>query len=187
MGAYSELTSTIFGAVESEGRLHNCVAFTSPLPEEGVSYVVQSIAKNLAAKTQRRVVIVDASAFHDLERTDANQILRQCTKTGIDNLLLLSAAEGVGRSSSERPMRITGWHSTPQIRQAYLKKLCCNFDYVIIECPALSASSDVKALAPIVDGVAVVVSRNRTRLRKVQTSQHVIESLGGKFLGYILR
>ena len=154
METYSELISTIFEAVDNEGRLHNrAIALTSHLPEEGVSHVVQSLAKNLAAKTQKRVIIVDASAFHDLEPTDANQILRQCTKTGIDNLLILSAAERSERGSSEKPKRITGWHSTPQIRQAYLKKLCWNFDYVIIDCPALSASSDVKALAPIVDGV----------------------------------
>lgn len=187
MSAYSELISTLFEGVPSEGK-HNCaVAFTSALPEEDVSFVVHALAKTLAARTQKRVVIVDASAFHDLEPTDASQILRQCTKTGIDNLLILSATERAGRTSSEKPMRITGWHSTPQIRQAYLKKLCRNFDYVIIDCPALSASSDVKSLAPIVDGVAVVVGANRKRLRKAQTSQHAIESLGGKFLGYILR
>lgn len=188
MGAYSELISSIFETVESDGRLHNCaVALTSPSSDEGVSYVVQALAKDLATRTQKRVVIVDARAFHDLEPTDANHILRQCTKTGIDNLLILSATERAGRGSSERPRRISGWHSTPQIRQAYLKKLCRNFDYVIIDCPALSASSDVKSLAPIVDGVAVVVGANRKRIRKSQTSQQTIESLGGKFLGYILR
>lgn len=186
MGGYSELISTIFEAANGEGRLHNrAVAFTSALPDESVSYVVQAFAKSLATKTRKRVVIVNAGAFHDLHQADTSQVLRECAPTGIDNLLILSAAEPAERRPSERPPRIIGWHSTPQIRQAYLKTLCENFDYVIIDCPALSASSDVRALAPIVDGVAVVVEANRKRRRKGPTSQTVIENLGGKFLGYI--
>lgn len=188
MGSYADLISTIFDAVDAERRLHNrAVAFTSAQPDEGVSDVVQVFAKNLAAKTKKRVVIVDASAFHDLQPTDANHVLRQCAPTGIDNLLILSAAERAEGASSEKLERIAGWHSTPQVRQAYLKSLCGNFDYVLIQCPALSESSDVKALAPIVDGVVVVVGTNRKRRRRVQPSQPLIENLGGKFLGYILK
>ena len=187
MGAYSELISTIFEVVNTEGELHNrVVAFTSASREADVSSVVQSFARNLAAQTKKRVVIVDARAFHDLEPADANKVLRQCTPTGLDNLLILSAAERARRDSSKTPMRITGWHSTPQIRQAYLKTLCGNFDYVIIDCPAFSASSDVKALAPNIHGVVVVVEANRKRVRRAHTSQEVVESSGGKFLGYLL-
>jgi Mrp family chromosome partitioning ATPase len=187
VGAYSQLINTIFEAGDSECKLRNrVVAFTSALPEEDVSNVVQSFARNLAANTKKRVVIVDASAFHDLEPADANNVLRQCAQTDIDNLLILPPAERGGRVSKERPMRIAGWHSSPQIRDAYLNTLRGNFDYVIIDCPALAASSDVKALAPNIDGVVVVVEAKRTRVRQVHTSQHAVECSGGKFLGYIL-
>ena len=187
MGAYSELISTIFG-VDTERRSHNrAVAFTSALPDEGVNPIIEAFAENLAARRQKRVVIVEASAFHDLQPTDANQVLKQCIHTDIDNLLILSNAERAEDASSEKQERIAGWHSTPQVRQAYLKSLCANFDYVLIECPALSESSDVKALAPIIDGVVVVIGANGKRRRRVQPSQHLIESLGGKFLGYILK
>ena len=187
MGAYYELINTIFEAGDSEGRLHNrVVAFTSVSPEVDVSSVLQSFAKNLVDKTKKRVVIVDARAFHDLEPADSKNVLRQCAPTGIDNLLILSAAGRGRRVATERPMRIAGWHSSPQIRQTYLQSLRSNFDYVIIDCPALSASSDVKALAPNIHGVVVVVDAPRTRVRRIHTSQHVVESAGGKFLGYIL-
>jgi Mrp family chromosome partitioning ATPase len=186
VGAYSEIISTIFKALDSEGRLHNrAVAFTSALPEADVSYVVQSFAKDLAANTHKRVLIVDARAFHDLQATDVHQVVRQCAQTDMDNVMILSAVEGTGRGPSITP-KLTGWHSSPQIQQAYLKTLLWNFDYVIVDCPALSSSSDVKALAPILDGVAVVVEAKRRRVRRIQTSQHVVESFGGKFLGYIL-
>ncbi len=187
MGAYSELINTIFESGDSDGKLHNrVVAFTSALPEEDVSHVVQSFAKNLAAKTKKRVVIVDARAFHDLDPADSKNVLRQCVRTDIDNVLILSAAGGGGRVSTGRPMRIAGWHSSPQLRQAYLKTLRGNFDYVIIDCPALSAAADVKALAPNIHGVVVVVEAKRKRVRQIHTSQHIVEGSGGKFLGYIL-
>ena len=187
MGAYSELISTIFEAGASEGQLHNrVVAFTSALHEEDVSSVVQSFAKNLAAKTKKRVVIVDARALHDLEPADANNVVQQCAQTDIDNLLTLSTTGCGGHASTEPARRIVGWHSSPQIRQTYLKTLQGNFDYVIIDCPALSASSDVKALAPDIHGVVVVVEAKRKRVRRAHTLQHVVECFGGKFLGYIL-
>jgi Mrp family chromosome partitioning ATPase len=187
VGVYSELINTIFEAGDSEGQLHNrVVAFTSALPEEDVSNVVQSFAKNLAAETKKRVIIVDARAFHDLDPADSKNVLRECAPTEIENVLILSAAERGGRVSTEAPGRIAGWHSIPQLRQAYLKTLCGNFDYVIIDCPALSASADVKALAPNIHGVVVVVEPKRKRRRQAHTSQDVIERSGGKFLGYIL-
>ena len=187
MGAYSELINTVFEVGDCEDKLHNrVVAFTSALHEEDVSSVVQSFAKNLAAETKKRVVIVDARALHDLEPADANNVLQQCSQTDIDNLLTLSATGRAGHVSTELPRRIAGWHSSPQIRQTYLKTLRENFDYVIVDCPALSASSDVKALAPDIHGVVVVVEAKRKRVRRAHTLQHVIECFGGKFLGYIL-
>jgi len=187
VGAYSALIKTIFEAVNSEGSPHHrAVAFTSALPEAHASFVVQSFARELASQTGKRVVVVDASAFHDLQVTDSQQVLRQCKQTSIDNLLTLPALEPSETVSAEAPQRIFGWHSTPQIRQTYLNTLRRNFDYIIIDCPALSASSDVKALAPIIDGVAVVVGSKRKRVRKAETTQDVVATLGGKFLGYIL-
>jgi len=187
VGVHSELINILFEAGGSEGNLHNrVVAFTSASLEADVSYVVQSFAKNLAATTRKRVVIVDARALHDLEPADANSVLQQCAQTDIDNLLTLSATGRGGHVSTEPPRRIAGWHSSPQIRQTYLKTLRGNFDYVIIDCPALSASSDVKALAPDIHGVVVVVEAKRKRVRRTHTLQHVVECLGGKFLGYIL-
>jgi len=187
VSVHSELINILFEAGDSEGTVHNrVVAFTSALPEADVSYVVQSFARNLAAKTKKRVVIVDARAFHDLDPADSKNILRQCAETDIDNVLILSETGRGGAASTEGPGRIAGWHSSPQLRQAYLKSLRGNFDYVIIDCPALCATSDVKALAPNIHGVVVVVEPKRKRVRRRHTSQHVVESAGGKFLGYIL-
>jgi Mrp family chromosome partitioning ATPase len=187
VSAYLDIISSIFDA--SEGESKNCnriLAFTSSTPEAGVTYVVGTFAEKLASATNLNVLIVDARALHDLHQRDVSQALRHCAPTLIDNLKFLPALETVEQSSGEKTERLTGWHSNPQIRQAYLNRLSQHFDYVVIDCPAMSASSDLNALASMIDGVVVVVDANRTVYLNRQGSQELVESAGGKVLGYIL-
>ena len=187
MSAYLEIISSIFEASEAESKNRNHIlAFTSSTPEAGVTYVVGTFAEKLASATNLTVLIVDARALHDLHQEDVSQALRHCAPTLIDNLKFLPALETVEQGSGEKTARLTGWHSSPQIRQAYLNKLSQHFDCVIIDCPAMSASADVNSLASMIDGVVVVVDANRTVYLTGQRSQEVVESAGGKVLGYIL-
>ena len=131
MGAYPEIIHTMFEAGSSEGKLHNrVVAFTSAVPEEDVSYVVQAFAKKVATTTKKRVVIVDARAFHDLALSDSKNVLRQCAHTEIDNVLILSAVDVAG-AFRRKPYANRRLAFEPQIQQAFLKTLRLNFDYVI--------------------------------------------------------
>ena len=187
MSAYLEIISSLFDASEAESKNRNRIlAFTSSTPEAGVTYVVGTFAEKLASATNLTVLIVDARALHDLHQKDVSQALRHCAPTLIDNLKFLPAIETVEQSSGKKTERLTGWHSSPQIRQAYLNRLSQHFDYVIIDCPAISASSDVGALSSMIDGIVVVVDANRTVYLKGQGSQEVVENVGGKILGYIL-
>ena len=187
MSDYLEIISSIFDASEGESKNPNRIlAFTSSTPEAGVTYVVGTFAEKLAIATNLTVLIVDARALHDLHQSDIGQALEHCAPTLIDNLKFLPAMETVEQSSGERTERLTGWHSSPQIRQAYLNRLSQHFDYVVIDCPAISASSDVSALASMIDGVVVVVDANRTIFVKGHASQEVVENVERKILGYIL-
>lgn len=187
MSAYLEIISSLFEASESESKASNrIVAFTSSIPEVGVTYVVGTFAEVLASATKLSVLIVDARALHDLHQKDVSQALQHCAPTLMDNLKFLPAVETVEQSCGEKTSRLTGWHSSPQIRQAYLNRLLQHFDYVIIDCPAMSASSDMNALASLIDGVMVVVDANQTVYLNWQGSQELVESAGGKVLGYIL-
>lgn len=188
MGAYLELIRTVFEAVDGEGKIRNrVVGFTSAAPEEGVSYVVNTFARELAMQTHKRVVVVDARALQSIHLAEANQISRHCSETPIDNLLVLSTPEPAsGLAAHSGPTRVSAWLSNPEYRKACLKALRWNFDYVVIDCPSLALSSEATTLAPMVDGMAIVVEANRTRSRQIQRAQQVVEGAGGKFLGFIL-
>jgi protein-tyrosine kinase len=188
VGFYLEFIRTVFQAVSPEGKLQNrTVAFTSATSGEGVSYVVNSIARELATQTQNRVLVVSAEALEDLLLADPNQIPEYCEETEIDNLLTIKApidapAVSVGRGQS----RASEWDTSAEFRKDCLRALRWNFDYVLVDCPALGVSSQATTLAPIVDGVAVVVQAGQTRRDQIRRSQQAIEATGGNFLGFVL-
>jgi hypothetical protein len=78
------------------------------------------------------------------------------------------------------------WGTSWQYRDAYLAQLRERFSYVLIDCPSLKESTEVLALAPLVDGVLLVVEANRTQKTQVAYLESTIESAGGKILGHLL-
>lgn len=188
MGFYLELIRTVFQAVNSQGKLRNrLVVFTSATPNEGVSYVANLIAKELAVQTQRRVLYVEAAALQNLYLADPSHISRHCEETEIDNLLTLTVTEPVPTVAVAGSSRGAGdWDSSVQYRSACLDALRWNFDYILIDCPSPATSSAATMLAPLVDGVSVVVKAGQTRRGQIQRCQQTIEAAGGNFLGFIL-
>ena len=187
-GFYLELIRTVFQAVDEQGKLRNrVVAITSATRGEGVSHVVRLLAEELAAQTQNRVLRVEAAALQNIQVTDPSQVSRLCQETEIDNLLTLSLVESaltarvVGGSR-----RASDWESTPEYRAECLKALRWNFDYVLIDCPSPAASSEVTTLAPLAEGVCIVVMAAQTRRGQIQHCQQTIENANGNFLGFIL-
>jgi hypothetical protein len=190
-GFYLEMIRTVFLAADAEGKLKNrVVLFTSTTPGEGVSYVVDLVAKELAAQTQKRVLRVDAGVFQSLDLPDPKLMARRCEETDIENLLTLSVAQlsagkpavaavGAGNAAGD-------WDSLPEYRAECLKALRWNFDYILIDCPSPAIASDATTLAPIVDGVSIVVKAGHTRRGQIQRAQKMIEAAGGEFLGFVL-
>lgn len=186
-GFYLELIRTVFQAVDDQGKLRNrVVVFTSATPGEGVSHVVNILAQELAAQTQNRVLRVEATALQNLQLVSPNQISRHCEETHIENLLTLSVARSTSKVAVGGSGKASDWESAPEYRAECLKALRWNFDYVLIDCPSPAVSSDATTLAPLVDGVSVVVKAAQTRRGQIQRCQQLIESAGGNFLGFIL-
>lgn len=187
-GFYLELIRTVFQAVDDQGKLRNrVVAFTSATPGEGVTHVVNILAEELAAQTQNRVLRVEASALENLHIVDPNQIAGLCEETEIHNLLTLSVPPATSHMAVVGGVqKASDWESGPEYRAECLKALRWNFDYVLIDCASLAVSSQASSLAPLVDGVSVVVKAAQTRRGQIQRCQQMIEGGGGSFLGFIL-
>lgn len=186
MEFYSELIRTVFQSLDDEGRLRNrIVAFTASTPGAGVSYVVNTLAKEIATLTQKRVLAVDSEGLRSIRVADPMLIAQQCSETQIDNLLTMPAGADVF-VDYRGPLPSSSWQNDPEHRLSCIKALRWNFDYVLIDCPSLQVSSDAATLAPIVDGIAVVVEAGQTRRDQIHRTKKVIEQVDGKFLGFVL-
>jgi hypothetical protein len=182
---FLELIRKVFETVDDKGKLCNrVVAFTSTGPREGVTYVVNSVAKELATQTQKSVVAVDAVRLARVFVAEPAHVPQYSSETQLPSLFTFPSKDSdVGLRESTAGGK---WHSDPAYRAACLKALRWNFDYVVIDCPSLATSADALTLAPIVDGVVIVVEAGQTRNGQIQRAQHAIENSGGEFFGFIL-
>ncbi len=161
------------------------VAFTSPVPRTGVSYVVKSLATELARHSEKRILVVNLAR---LQQFGAAQSLHQ-QRGEFGNLWLLEddeAEESPSLALTRREAHVTAWQRNPELRQASLEALQMSFDYVLIDCPSLKTSTAAALLAPSVDGVVLVVEAGRTRREEIQSAQRTLELTKAPFLGFVL-
>src|SRR6185295_12269088 len=114
MEFYLEFIRTVFQAADEQGQLLNrIVSFTSSTPGEGVSHIVNTLAKEIATHTQRRVLAVDSMGLQNLRVADPQLVSQQCSETQIENLHTMPAATE-GLLGLRRQTVTTEWQSDPE-------------------------------------------------------------------------
>ena len=163
------------------------VAFTASQRGEGVSYVVESFGAELARRLHKPTLIVDARRLQTLNVADYLRMPQSCYETDIKNLWLLPFEEAESGPDSERAWALQG---SPDEAAEYglgnVQALRIVFDYVLIDCPALSVSDEAALLASSVDGVVLVVQAERTRHEQIRRATQTLELANGKMLGLVL-
>jgi len=163
------------------------VALTAAMSREGVSYVTQSFAVELAQRTGKRTLIADAD---DLQRADMlhyNQVAKFCSQTNVRNLYVLSPADETAETSASRQL-LQPQNRRSEFEQGLenLQTLRFVFDYVFLDCSALKTSDTAALFAPAADGVVLVVEAERTGKEQVRNALHTIETAKGNILGCVL-
>src|SRR6476661_6302827 len=74
------------------------VAFTSYMPEEGVSYVAQSFGVEIAKKTGKRTLIADARRLSQINIMHYSRVAESCFPTDVPNLWTLPEEDVAGAS-----------------------------------------------------------------------------------------
>jgi capsular exopolysaccharide synthesis family protein len=168
------------------------VLVLSAVQGEGASMVAREVAGLLSQDGTSHAVLVDANlrtpsqhlAFR-LERTDG---LAELATRG----LLPQAAVRKGQGSSlavvtagrpaAAPTSILG---LPAVKAA-IDQLRSRFDWVVLDGPPVTVYSDAAILAPLSDGVVLVVEAERTRWEVINQARRTIEESGGRILGAVL-
>jgi Mrp family chromosome partitioning ATPase len=78
------------------------------------------------------------------------------------------------------------WLSDPQFREACLRTLGKFFHYILLDCSSISTCAAAVGIAPLVDGVVLVVQAGRTSRRQIKFAQEFLHLANAKILGYVL-
>jgi hypothetical protein len=171
------------------------LAFTAASAGDGASKVAQLFAVELARHTGRRTLIIDSKRLHALGVEDYLQMPWNCHPTNIENLWMLP-----GKKSRKKDL---GDDAPDLARRSFLMRvpkdgeeidtgldsvdaLRVSFDNILIDCGSIKDSTDAALLAANVDGLVIVVDAGESRRSEILNAQRMIETAGGKFLGFVL-
>lgn len=164
------------------------VAFTAGQPAEGVSYVVNSFGVELAQRTRQRTLIADAATLQNIDLFHYSRVPEYCRPTDLPNLYSLATGDKTPANGvkHDRQLQVQVGGSKLEQGLTNLQTLRFAFDFVLLDCSALSVSSDAALFAPSTDGVVLVVEANRSRKAQVRNSLHTIEMANGILLGCVM-
>jgi capsular exopolysaccharide synthesis family protein len=170
----------------------SAILFVSAAHGEGTSTVARELATLLVRDGKTRAVLVDANlrtpsqhtAF-GVERADGltEMVLRglpldEAVRNGSGSPVPLVTC---GRPASH-PTQVLG---ALGLRMA-LQALRAKFDLVIVDGPPATVYSDAGMLAPLVDGVVLVVEAEKTRWQVAEQAKRTLEESGARVLGAVL-
>jgi Mrp family chromosome partitioning ATPase len=182
--AYEGLLYTVFQQLrqaDSQSR-GLAIAFTSANSGEGVTHTIQALLSGLSRDGASRTLVADS------------RYLRQVTVAPLDLPMLFSpiaspssgalfALSDPADFDAEGPH---SWEGSWEYRRDIVEALRAEFDYVLIDCPALRESNDILSLAPFVSGVILIVEADKTRRDQILNAEKSIEFARGKLIGHIL-
>ncbi|MGA2183673.1 MAG: hypothetical protein ABSH47_11645 [Bryobacteraceae bacterium] len=171
-GFLQPLLQTMIRA-RTAGGSRGVFVFTAPAAGAGVSYVVQLLASALAEEEHCRVL---TASSHMLD--------------GAGDRYLQHAARGYLERAPDVWALLDEGHMK-YVPDCFLDRICPNFvppdfDYVLIDCPALTEAGDALRLSQDSDGVFLVVAAGETRRDQIEHAQKMLRHSSDRLLGLVL-
>ena len=174
------------------GKDKKVIMITSTLADEGKSTVSINLCRSLA-QLGSRVILVDT----DMRKSVlAERFTKEKNLPGLSHLLS-------GRSGLEEVLVETDMENFHMIlagrvppnpaellsnaRMQKLIEICRKeYDYVIVDCPPINLVVDAAIVAPLCDGIVLVVSSGNVPYRLAQSALDQLQATGCPILGAVL-
>lgn len=150
-------------AQAENGRTIQTIAITSPGKGDGKSVNAANLALTMAQEFQRRVLLMDA----DLRRPRAHELLGLTEGAGLADVLMgaVDLNEAIVSLKEHRlavlPAGIPPSHPAELLSSSAMRRLMDTlrqrFDRIVIDLPPVAPLADVHILAPLLDGVVLIV------------------------------
>jgi len=180
---------TRLGQAEGTAALRS-VLITSPQKGEGKSITAANLALTMAQELQRRVVIVEA----DLRKPSLQQIFGLPPGPGLAEFLSGAVElKDVMKSLADHHLTVIPGGSAPinpaellgsTAMRRLVDHLRTRFDRVLLDTPPILPLADVAVLAPLVDGVLLVVRAGFTTKPAIENALRSFDS--SRLIGIVL-
>lgn len=166
------------------------IVVTSSIPQEGKSTLCANLAVTMA-QSERRVLLIDA----DTRQPSQHKIWNLLNQAGLSNVLvnkadLKTAIKKVMPNLSVLPAGVTPPNPMPLLESKRMNSLIENFsnnyDFVIIDTPALNVGADAAILGKIADGILLVVRPGVVNTASATTAKEFLEQSGQNVLGLVV-
>lgn len=174
-----------------EGSSKRMLAVTSAVPGDGKTTFTANFAITLA-NSGNKTLLIDA----DLRRGNVHGYFEQPLEGGLAEVLqgrlsIKEATRETGISNlwfmraGERPANPSELLIGPATKEL-VKELRGEFDYVVFDCPPLTAIDDTFSIAAYLDGLFFVVRAAKTSIRFAKMGLNAIHQRGAPILGLIV-
>jgi non-specific protein-tyrosine kinase len=165
---------------------------TSPAPADGKTTVVSNLSM-VMAHSGRKVTVMDA----DMHRPRVHLAFKQNLTPGLSSLFIrpdIHLNGSLQSTSSDRLKTITAGELPPNPSELLgsnkmreiLNAIQETADLVIVDSPPVLSVTDAVVLAPIVDGVVLVVRPGVTRMNALKYAVEQLRYVGANLLGVVI-
>lgn len=170
------------------------IAVCSPSPKDGRTSVAIGLATALA-ETNAMVLLIEA----DLRRPGMKMQMRIDSPFGLADLLLgkTNLATTISKTSNRNLYVITASGTTnisnieisdlldSDVTDELLEAVYAQFDYIILDTPAVAIVPDATSVSGKVDGCVVVSQYGHTRSDELKSTIEILEGTGANILGIV--
>lgn len=146
--------------------------FTAVGPGEGVSVVTGTVARELASESGEKVLIAEANSIGNFVPAQSSEFREPVMREGSGIYRLRPATSF---NSASRAQRFD-----------LLKQLKLLFAFVLIDCPALSVSTEALEFGARSQGLVLVAAAGQVRRSRLLQAKRIIEVSGVPLLGCAL-
>lgn len=196
---YRDLRTNIeFSQLDEKIQVLNVI---STFPNEGKSTVSQNLARILAAKYDK-VLLIDCDLrspsihrrFHVSNQIGLTNILNQFDTNSKTPVSSYPGVQKIKGKNGEIFSFISAGHRVPNPSEligsrrfsAFIRACRKEYDYIVLDCPPISVTSDAIPLSYVADGTLYVVSAKDTDKRKAKAAINDLQRNSIRILGIIL-
>lgn len=177
----------------ANGAKRKAVTFTAPERHSGCSWLVSRIAQSLAQRVAGSVCVVDANlhwpAMHGLYGVPNERGLLQAAMqpdAPIRSFTTHLSHMNVSVVPSGGPLADSNALLSSENMKVRITELTREFDYVLIDTPAMKSCADSGAIGSLTDGVVLVISANSSKRENALNTRMILEAAKIPILGAVL-